>query len=166
MHPDIPTGPAGTNPRQQFCPQLKFAVLFAILRSVCRYPRRLLSAGGRLLAGLFSVDEEGYSHTSAVIAYKPNGQTDSSFGSWGDGTVILFGSSSGAYIAPQSNNKIVTAGTRSLTSEVYYNVVIEHLKADGKKDSSFGTNCITILPTDFDGRRIDENKTYFHHSAG
>ncbi len=106
--------------------------------------------GGRILVGATTSDEEGYNYSSTVSAFTPDGSIDSSFGKF-TGLSLLSGSDVGAFIAPQSDNKIVAAGIRSLSSDdVYLQVIVERLTKDGVKDSSFGVNGSTILPSDYE----------------
>ncbi len=106
--------------------------------------------GGRILVGATTSDEGGYNHSSTVSAFTPDGHIDSSFGKF-TGLSLLSGADVGAFIAPQLNNKIVAAGIKSLSSDdVFLQVIVERLTKDGIKDSSFGVNGSTTLPSDFE----------------
>lgn len=109
--------------------------------------------------------KEGASYKPALIRYLQNGSTDASFGNNGIDTFTIskllpaYSFITFSALAIQADGKILAAGTAGYLSGTFFlsDVLIMRFKADGKIDSSFGTNGHTLTSiTSSSGLSIDD----------
>lgn len=95
----------------------------------------LLPDGKILVAGFIY---NGTDNDFALLRYRSNGKTDSSFGTNGLVTTDINGEDKGKTVIVQDNGKILVAGYS------YYNFELVRYKSNGELDKTFGTNGIVI----------------------